>query len=318
MEKGKKTLAPELLAQLKERGWGEGLDQLRGRLLLNEALAPYTSWRVGGPADYVYLPANISDLSLFLKLLPLDLPLNWLGLGSNTLVRDGGLEGAVIVTQGALSQLTQQGETLLRAEAGVSCAQLARFAARLALQGLEFMAGIPGTVGGALAMNAGCYGGETWNQVAQVETLDRHGAGKIRPATDFEATYRQVKRPAGEWFVAGYFQAQVGDKTEALEKIRQLLEKRNAAQPTGLPNCGSVFRNPPANYAARLIELCGLKGYKKGGAVVSEKHANFIINENNAKAADIEALVEEVKAIVEDRQGIRLIPEVCMIGKPTS
>jgi UDP-N-acetylmuramate dehydrogenase len=192
---------------------------------------------------------------------------------------------------------------------------LARFSARLALQGLEFMAGIPGTVGGALAMNAGCYGGETWQYVTQVETIDRNGECRIRPLHDFEPLYRHVKKPAEEWFVAGYFQAQAGDKTEALEKIRQLLEKRNAAQPTGLPNCGSVFRNPPGNYAARLIELCGLKGYKKGGAVVSQKHANFIINEGYAKAADIEDLVNEVKAIVEDRQGVCLIPEVCMIGQ---
>ena len=314
MSKGTEMLSPELLSQLQERGWGEGLSQLRGRLLPDETLAPYTSWRVGGPADYVYLPADIQDLSLFLRLLPGDLPLNWLGLGSNTLVRDGGLDGAVIVTQGALSQLTQEGETI-RAEAGVSCAQLARFSARLAFEGLEFMAGIPGTVGGALAMNAGCYGGETWQYVTQVETIDRHGECRIRPTADFEASYRHVKKPAEEWFVAGHFQIKAGDKTESLEKIRQLIEKRNAAQPTGLPNCGSVFRNPPANYAARLIELCGLKGYKKVGAVVSEKHANFIINENNAKAADIEALVNEVKAIVEDKQGIRLIPEVCMIGK---
>ena len=302
---------------LRKKGWGEGLEKLRGRLLLNEALAPYTSWRVGGPGDYVYLPADIEDLSAFLGLMPQDLPLHWLGLGSNTLVRDGGLEGVVIITQGALSHLTQQGDDI-RAEAGVSCGQLARFSARLALQGLEFMAGIPGTVGGALAMNAGCYGGETWQYVSQVETIDRHGKIRLRPAADFVASYRHVKKPAEEWFVAGHFQAQPGDKTESLEKIKQLLDKRNASQPTGLPNCGSVFRNPPGNYAARLIELCGLKGYKKGGAVVSEKHANFIINENEAKAADIEALVEEIKVMVEDKHGIRLIPEVCMIGRSTT
>lgn len=304
------------LSRLRECGWGEGLGLLRGRLLPNEILAPYTSWRVGGPADYVFLPADLEDLSVFLQLLPSELPLNWLGLGSNTLVRDGGLEGVVIVTQGALNQLTQEGSTI-RAEAGVSCAQLARFSARLSFQGLEFMAGIPGTVGGALAMNAGCYGGETWQYVAQVETINRQGKRQFRPFSDFEASYRHVKRPADEWFVAGHFQVQSGDKTESLEKIRQLIEKRNASQPTGLPNCGSVFRNPPENYAARLIEQCGLKGYKKGGALVSEKHANFIINSGTAKAADIEALVEEIRASVEKMQGIRLIPEVCMIGKLT-
>ncbi len=303
-------------ASLKEKGWGEGLDLLRGRLLLDEVLAPYTSWRVGGPADVVYFPADIQDLAYFMQRLPPTLPLHWLGLGSNTLVRDGGLEGAVIITQGALKQLTQA-ETALRVEAGVSCAQLARFSARLALEGLEFMAGIPGTVGGALAMNAGCYGGETWQFVSQVETLNRQGEFKLRPASDFEVSYRHVKKPQDEWFVAGHFQARSGTKAVALEKIRQLLEKRNAAQPTGLPNCGSVFRNPPQNYAARLIENCGLKGYKKGGAVVSEKHANFIINEGGAKAAEIEALVCEIKAMVEEKFGVCLIPEVCMIGKST-
>lgn len=312
MRQGKEALSS--LSRLREGGWGEGLDLLSGHLLPNEPLAPYTSWRVGGPADFVYIPNDISDLSVFLKLIPKEMPLSWLGLGSNTLVRDGGLEGVVIITQGALNGLTQE-NGIIRAEAGVSCAQLARFSARLAFQGVEFMAGIPGTVGGALAMNAGCYGGETWQFVTQVETINRHGERKLRPATDFEASYRHVKRPEDEWFVAGYFQVATGDKTEALEKIRQLIEKRNASQPTGLPNCGSVFRNPPDNYAARLIEQCGLKGFKKGGALVSEKHANFIINDGNAKAADIEALVEEIRAVVETKQGIRLIPEVCMIGK---
>lgn len=302
--------------RFREQGWEQGLHFLRGRLLPNEPLAPYTSWRVGGPADFVYLPADIEDLSTFLQLLPQDIPLNWLGLGSNVLVRDGGLEGVVIVTQGALSQLTQDLQSV-RAEAGVSCAQLARFTARLGLQGIEFMAGIPGTVGGALAMNAGCYGGETWQFVTQVETINRSGERKLRPAADFVVSYRHVSRPEDEWFVAGHFQVSSGDKTLSLEKIRQLLEKRNSSQPTGLPNCGSVFRNPPQNFAARLIESCGLKGFKKGAAVVSEKHANFIINEGSAKAADIEALVEEIRAIVEDKEGICLIPEVCMIGKST-
>ncbi len=302
------------MAKAAQNPWKEAvLSQLRGRLLPNEILAPYTSWRVGGPAEYVYLPADIEDLSLFLSFMPAELSLNWLGLGSNTLVRDGGIKGVVIITQGTLGKLSQEGHSI-RAEAGVSCAQLARFSARLGLQGLEFMAGIPGTIGGALAMNAGCYGGETWPWVSHVETLDRRGEKRLRPVSDFTFSYRHVKKPAEEWFVAGHFLTQSGDKNEALEKIRQLLEKRNAAQPTGLPNCGSVFRNPPGDYAARLIELCGLKGYKKGGALVSQKHANFIINEGQAKAADIEALLNEVKVMVEEKQGIRLIPEVCILG----
>lgn len=310
------SLSFEAVAHLKEKGWPKGVEELQGRLLLDEALAPYTSWRVGGPADIIYLPKDIQDLAHFFKIMPAALPVHWLGLGSNTLVRDGGLEGVVIITQGALSHLTQE-KNKIRAEAGVACAQLARFSARLALQGLEFMAGIPGTVGGALAMNAGCYGGETWQFVTQVETINRRGEHKLRPASDFETGYRHVKKFPEEWFVAGHFEVQAGNKADALEKIRQLLEKRNASQPTGLPNCGSVFRNPPENYAARLIELCGLKGCKKGGAEVSEKHANFIINAGNATAAEIEALVEEIKMIVEKKQGVSLIPEVCMIGKLT-
>ncbi|HVY53913.1 MAG TPA: UDP-N-acetylmuramate dehydrogenase [Gammaproteobacteria bacterium] len=289
----------------------------RGRLLPNQPLAPYTSWRVGGPADAVYIPADSDDLALFLKQLPPETPVYWLGLGSNTLIRDGGIEGIVIVTQSSLNKLSESSFSPLtvRAETGVSCGQLARYSARLSLQGIEFMAGIPGTVGGALAMNAGCYGGETWQFVSHVETINRLGEKKIRPATDFEIGYRHVNKANDEWFIAGHFQLTHGDKAASLEKIRQLLEKRNASQPTGLPNCGSVFRNPPENFAARLIEQSGLKGLKKGGAVVSHKHANFIINEGEAKASDIEALVEEIIAIVEDKFSIRLTPEVCIVGK---
>ncbi len=293
-------------------------DQLRGQLLPNELLAKYTSWRVGGPAEYVYIPADAADLAQFLQQLPGEVPLLWLGLGSNVLVRDGGMEGVVIITQGALSEITQIEPLRVRAEAGVSCAQIARYTARLGLTGLEFMAGIPGTVGGALAMNAGCYGGETWQRVHQVETINRAGERKLRLAADFEVAYRHVKRPQDEWFVAGYFELMPGEKERSLADIRELLEKRNHAQPTGLPNCGSVFRNPAGDFAARIIQSCGLKGTTIGGARVSDKHANFIINEENAKAADIEALILKIMTTVEQEQGIRLTPEVCIIGKAIS
>ncbi|MEO8402031.1 MAG: UDP-N-acetylmuramate dehydrogenase [Gammaproteobacteria bacterium] len=290
------------------------LENLRGRLALNEPLAEYTSWRVGGPADFLYIPADVNDLSIFLQQLPENCPLLWLGLGSNVLIRDGGVNGAVIVTQGALHEMSQLDVTRVRAEAGVSCAQFARYSARLGLTGAEFMAGIPGTVGGALAMNAGCYGGETWQRVHAVETVDRQGKKRIREAADFEVAYRHVKRPQDEWFVAGHFELMIGDKTKALADIKSLLAKRNAAQPTGLPNCGSVFRNPPDNYAARLIEQCGLKKTSIGGAYVSEKHANFIINGGDATANDIESLILHVHSTVEKQQGVKLIPEVCIIG----
>jgi UDP-N-acetylmuramate dehydrogenase len=288
---------------------------LQGSLLQNESLANYTSWRTGGPADYVYLPADLDDLSNFLSHLPDTMPVTWLGLGSNTLVRDGGVEGVVIVTQGKLGKLTQLSPELVRAEAGVAAAQLARYSARNSAAGLEFMAGIPGTVGGALAMNAGCFGGETWRFVQSVETINRRGEIKIRPLTDFTVGYRHVSRPDGEWFVAGHFLLVPGEKEKSLNEIRVLLEKRSQSQPTGTANCGSVFRNPPNQYAGRLIEECGLKGKNIGGAQVSQKHANFIINEMNASSADIENLIVEVGAAVEKKTGIKLMPEVCIIGR---
>lgn len=288
---------------------------IRGRFLQNEPLAEYTSWRVGGPADYLFIPADLKDLVTFLQQLPQEIPLMWLGLGSNVLVRDGGIAGVVIVTQGALHEIAQRETHLVRAEAGVACAQIARYSARLGLSGIEFMAGIPGTVGGALKMNAGCYGGETWQCVHSVETINRQGEIKVRPASEFQPTYRHVSGPENEWFVAGHFELKSGDKTHSLAEIKGLLEKRNAAQPTGLPNCGSVFRNPPGDHAARLIQSAGLKGKRIGGACVSEKHANFIINEGGATAQDIESLIAEVATTVEKQHGVRLITEVCIIGR---
>jgi UDP-N-acetylmuramate dehydrogenase len=289
--------------------------QLRGKLLKNESLSNYTSWRTGGPADYIFIPADLDELSSFLRGLSAAIPLTWLGLGSNTLVRDGGVDGVVVVTQGALNKLEKSKTQEVRAEAGVASAQLARFTARTGFAGLEFMAGIPGTVGGALAMNAGCFGGETWHHVSRVETINRSGEIKVRSLKDFEVGYRHVVRPEGEWFVAGHFALQQGDKEKSLNDIRTLLEKRSESQPTGTANCGSVFRNPPGHYAGRLIEECGLKGKQIGGACVSKKHANFIINEIGATSADIESLIANVGATVEEKTGVRLIPEVCIIGR---
>jgi UDP-N-acetylmuramate dehydrogenase len=288
---------------------------LRGRLFKNKSLAEYTSWRVGGPAETLYIPSDINDLVTFLQQLPEDEPLLWLGLGSNVLIRDGGVEGVVIVTQGGLNSIAQIEAETIRAEAGVACAQLARYTARLGLTGIEFMAGIPGTVGGALAMNAGCWGGETWQTVMQVETINRSGQRTLRQPTDYKVAYRHVMGPQDEWFVAGYFKLVPGEKTRSLADIHNLLKKRTASQPTGLPNCGSVFRNPTLDYAARLIEQCGLKGMKIGDAIISEKHANFIINQGKATAEDIEKLISRIIEHVFESHGVRLMPEVCIIGK---
>ncbi len=287
--------------------------RLRGEMRYNEPLSRHTTWRVGGPAARFYRPADRADLINFLQQLDPQEPLFWLGLGSNLLVRDGGFKGTVIATQGRLEQMAWRGD-LLVAEAGVSCAKIARTAARAGRIGVEFFAGIPGTLGGALAMNAGAFGGETWSQVREVETIDRFGMVRRRPVGDFEIGYRQVKGQSSEWFLAADLSLEIGDSQAAQERIKALLERRAATQPTRLPSCGSVFRNPPNDHAARLIEAAGLKGRRLGGAQVSEKHANFIVNVDNARAADIEALIALVQQEVEARSGVRLVTEVHRLG----
>ncbi len=288
---------------------------LRGELLLDEPLSGHTTWRVGGPARRFYRPADSADLVRFLQQLETDEPLLWLGLGSNLLVRDGGFPGTVIATQGRLNRLEWREGSRLYVEAGVSCAKVARTAARTGLCGVEFLAGIPGTIGGALAMNAGAFGGEIWDQVKQVETLDRYGEVRKRTPDDFDIGYRSVKGTAGEWFLSAELQLQSGDVSASQQVIRTLLDRRAATQPTSLPSCGSVFRNPTGNHAAKLIEAAGLKGTRIGGAQVSEKHANFIINTGDATAADIEALITKVQSEVEQRSGVLLVPEVHRVGE---
>lgn len=290
------------------------MQELYGSLLENVSLSDYTSWRVGGPAQRLYIPKDCDDLVNFLKQLPPKEPLLFLGLGSNTLIRDGGIKATVVVTQPALSKLKFLAPTVIRAEAGVASPAFARFSARKSLSGAEFLAGIPGTIGGALAMNAGCNGSETWEIVKAVETINRHGEKKLRYPSDYQIAYRSVNVFPDEFYLAAHFQLKPGNKEQSLEKIRSLLAHRAATQPTNEPSCGSVFRNPENDYAARLIESCGLKGLKIGAASVSTKHANFIVNEGQATAADIEALIEKVSDTVLKKQHIQLIREVHIIG----
>ena len=289
---------------------------LRGEMRLAEPLARYTSWRVGGPAERCYRPADLADLCAFLRRLPVEEPLFWLGLGSNLLVRDGGIRGTVILTHGALQALAMVEEHTLRVEAGVPCAKVARFSARHDLTGAEFLAGIPGTLGGALAMNAGAWGNETWTRVRAVESVDWHGRRQLRTPEDYEIGYRHVQGPPGEWFVAAYLTLVPGDGAASLGRIRQLLERRSRTQPTGVASCGSVFRNPPGRYAAQLIETAGMKGVCIGAACVSTKHANFILNTGKATAAEIEALLYEVAATVARVHGVPLVTEVQIVGEP--
>ena len=308
---------------------------LRGEMRLLEPMHKHTSWRTGGVAQRYYIPADLADLSYFLRKLPAHEPICMIGLGSNLLVRDGGVPGTVIALHARLNELqlldAHRTGGVVFAGAGIACAKVARFAATHQLAGAEFLAGIPGTIGGALAMNAGCYGTETWDRVTQVTAINRQGEITVRKPADYAIGYRHVRslyrlssssysngsesEMPDEWFVGGRFRLDSGDTATSREKIKQLLTLRVASQPLNKPNAGSVFRNPPGDHAARLIESCGLKGKTIGGAVVSAKHANFIINAGQASATDIETLIELVQKTVAEKTGIELIPEVRIIGE---
>lgn len=309
---------------------GKAMSGLRGEMRIKEPMSKHTSWRTGGAAQRYYIPADLEDLSVFLRHVSTDERIYMIGLGSNLLVRDGGLKGTVIAVHAKLNDLRlisrDLSTGLLYAGAGVACAKVARFAAFHQLAGAEFMAGIPGTVGGALAMNAGCYGTETWEVVDQVQVVNRGGVISVRLPEAYKIEYRNVQRKTGlqgarneeEWFAGGFFRLKLGDEKVSRQKIKQLLTSRVNSQPLSKPNAGSVFRNPPGDFAARLIESSGLKGTQLGGAMVSGKHANFIINSNHASAADIEALIMLMQEKVEKETGVRLVQEVCIIGEVRS
>jgi UDP-N-acetylmuramate dehydrogenase len=243
----------------------------------------------------------------------------FVGLGSNLLVRDGGWKGTVVLTHSSHASIAWR-EGKVVADAGAASPKVARFAATHGLEAAEFLAGIPGCVGGALAMNAGCYGSETWEFVHSVKTLDRQARLRQRLPSDFDVSYRHVELRGSalgedEWFIEATFAFPAGDGAKARDRIRELLARRIATQPLGFPNAGSVFRNPPGDHAARLIEACGLKGHSIGGARISERHANFIVNPRGAaSAADIERLIAHAREAVLGRFGIGLVAEVRIVG----
>ena len=285
------------------------------RVVFDAPLSKYTSWHAGGPADLFFTPRDVTDLSAFLRQLPVTMPLLWIGLGSNLLVRDGGVRGAVISMNGTLASIERVSATRIYVQAGVPCARLARQCVKWGLGPAEFFAGIPGTVGGALAMNAGAWDGETWRHVIDVDVIDRRGSRRMRVPADYEIGYRRVGGPADEWFIAARmeFERKPGVNDAA---IREMLERRKQTQPIGEWSCGSVFTNPPGEHAGRLIEKSGLKGFRIGDASVSEKHANFIINHGAARAADIEALIMHVQRTVAELHHIDLKTEVRIVGDP--
>ena len=314
------------------------------RIRRNEPMSRHTSWHVGGPADLYFTPSDRMDLAAFLRTVPPELPVFWVGLGSNLLVRDGGIAGVVISTRGTLDRLERTSHDMVYAEAGVACALIARQCIKWGLGPAEFFAGIPGTLGGALAMNAGAFGGETWRHVVEVETIDRGGSEHRRTADEYRVSYRHVDPPVtDEWFLAARLRFEPRKQTkerptaapwaaesdavtglaaqsaagdfEPMNQLNDLLERRKATQPIGEWSCGSVFTNPPGDHAARLIEAAGLKGLRIGDASVSVKHANFIINHGAASAADVETLITRVQDEVQHAHGVRLHPEVRIVGR---
>jgi UDP-N-acetylmuramate dehydrogenase len=234
--------------------------ELKGQLQCNEPLAKYTSWRVGGIADKVYLPQDKLDLCAFIKSLPENETVFWIGLGSNLLIRDGGIRGTVINTKGRLKDMRLNGDGSVYVEAGVPCPHVARFCAEQGLVGAEFLAGIPGTMGGALRMNAGAFGGETWRIVKNVEMVNTTGDVLLKDSSHFTINYRSVKGTDNEWFLSTNLMLEKGDVEASIHKIKSLLDKRAKTQPTNQPSCGSVFKNPEGDFAARLIEVTKLKG----------------------------------------------------------
>jgi UDP-N-acetylmuramate dehydrogenase len=292
------------------------------RVRWHESMAAHTSWRAGGPADMFFLPRDIEDLSAFLRVLPTHVPVYWVGLGSNLLVRDGGIRGVVVAAAGAFTRIERRSQSRVYCQASVPCARIARACSNWGLAQAEFFGGIPGTLGGALAMNAGAFGDETWRHVCSVETIDRRGHRHTRQAQEYRVGYRQVEPPAStlsagneEWFVSAELQFEALGAETRTSSVRSLTERRKQTQPLGQWSCGSVFKNPPGDHAARLIEAAGLKGHRIGDAIVSEKHANFIINEGHATATELEQLIRHVQRTVERMHGVVLETEVRIVGE---
>ena len=288
---------------------------VKGDLRVQEPMSRHTSWKTGGNADYYYVASDRDDLAKFISKLPSSTPVTWVGLGSNLLVRDGGISGVVISVVGIFNELKKFSDNEIYIGAGVPCAKAANFSAKHGLEGIEFLAGIPGTIGGALAMNAGAYGGEIWSYVNEVEVINRKGTSKVYEKNEFDISYRTVSISNDEWFISCKMKLEISNRTIVNDRIKKMLNQRASQQPLGKLSCGSVFRNPPNQHAAKLIDLCGLKGKKVGGAMISDKHSNFIINTGNATSLDIEKLIEFVQEVVYEKHSIKLIPEVRIIGE---
>ena len=285
---------------------------LKGRLRENVSLKDYNTWKIGGKAEYFYEPSDIKDLKLFLELLQ-NTPITFLGNGSNVLIRDGGISGCVICLKNTLNNYFFKDQEYIF-EAGLSCMKMAQITARENYEGLEHLCGIPGSLGGALAMNAGCYGGNIWDHVLTVSLINNDGKIIKKNKNDFIISYRNTSLEENNFFISAVFKLRKNKLKNSLEKIKEFLQDRRSKQPTGLLSCGSVFKNPKNLYAAKLIESIGLKGYKIGGACISEKHANFIISDKSTKSIDIEKLINFTQKEVFKKKEVVLETEVKFIG----
>lgn len=297
------------------------LPPVRGQLLRKEKLAPFTWFRVGGPADAVFLPADADDLSAFLRALPNDIAVLPIGVGSNLIVRDGGVEGIVIRLAGrAWAQIEALGDARIKAGAGALDSMVAKAAAKAGIAGLEFYVGVPGTIGGALTMNAGCYGRETKDVLVEATAMNRAGERITIPAAEFGFTYRHNALPDGLIFLDATFQG-TPDAPEAVSaRMTEITSKREGSQPIREKTGGSTFKNPLAPNGDKLsawmcVDEAGMRGHKRGGAQVSELHANFLINTGEATAADIEGLGEDVRAAVKAKSGVELQWEIKRVGR---
>jgi UDP-N-acetylmuramate dehydrogenase len=292
------------------------LPDLRGRLIANQALADITWFRVGGPAQVLFTPADAADLAYFLRGIPAELPVFVIGLGSNLLVRDGGVPGVVIRMGRGFSEIKTEPDNRLRAGTAVPDVKLARAAADAALSGLAFYRGIPGSIGGALRMNAGAHGRETKDVLVEAHAVDRQGNTHVLSLADMKFSYRHCGVPHDWIFTEGLYQGTPGDTAEILKQMGEVAEYREANQPIKERTGGSTFKNPPGSSAWKLIDAAGCRGYRVGGAKVSDMHCNFLINDRNASGEDIERLGETVRARVRDKSGVTLQWEIIRLGLP--
>ena len=301
---------PDLIPQLQP--W---ISEVRGRLVPNQLLSEVTWFRVGGPAQLFFMPADEEDLAFFLKHLPAEIRTTTIGLGSNLLIRDGGLDGVVIRLSGrAFGQVEVLDDHKIRVGTSLPDVKVATAAAEAGIDGLTFYRGIPGGIGGALYMNAGCYGTETRDRMVELRAVTREGEIITLSNADMAYRYRKSNGPRGAVFTSAVYQGFAGDRDEILERMREITDRRESSQPTKAKTGGSTFKNPEGHSSWKLVDAAGCRGLRVGGAQMSELHANFLLNVDNATAHDIETLGETVRNRVRANSGIELNWEIRRMG----